>query len=155
MANENLAKSCKVLWIDEDYNILEPYREYLENEGFEVEMCGNLSEAERLVKSIQYDLIILDVMITPTEEEELDAYNVDASDLGMQSGLVFFKRMKEHLEKSKTQVLVLTQRLDLEIRDKFIAEGLPQNAFARKADLPNVRQVLQKLEEIIKSGRER
>jgi len=149
MTNENPTRTHKILWIDEDGHILEPYLEFLEANGYKVEMCDNLSKGEKLVQSEKFDLVILDVMITPTEEEEKNAYTTEAADLGMQSGLVFFKRVKSYLEKSKTPLLVLTQRIGLEIRDKFVAEGLPQSAFARKSDLPTVRHVLEKLEEIL------
>lgn len=151
MTNENLTHPYRILWIDEDGHTLEPYLEFLEMNGYKVEMCGNLSRGEVLVQSEKYDLVILDVMITPTEEEEKNAYNIEVADLGMQSGLVFFKRVKSYLEQSKTPLLVLTQRIDFEIRDKFIAEGLSHNAFARKSDLPTVRNVLEKLEQMLKT----
>src|SRR5687767_14648037 len=99
----------RVLWIDEDSHLLEPYVEFLEMNNYKIEMCGNLSKGEELIKLEKYDLVILDVMITPTEEEEANAYNIEAADLGMQSGLVFYKRVKSYLEQSKTPILVLTQ----------------------------------------------
>ncbi len=50
----------KLLLVEDDFNILDPLRIYLINEGFEVETANSLAEAQVKLKEERPDLIILD-----------------------------------------------------------------------------------------------
>jgi DNA-binding response OmpR family regulator len=52
-----------VLVVDDDESIVELMRDFLENEGFRVEVAHNTSEALALVGHIRIDCIILDIMM--------------------------------------------------------------------------------------------
>lgn len=52
----------KILWIDDEENKLNFYKEYLEIEGFDVTFCTDKEEVMGLLQR-RFDFIILDIMI--------------------------------------------------------------------------------------------
>lgn len=55
--------SAKILWVDDEVELLKPHILFLENKGYHVEVCNNGYDALELVQSNNYDLIILDEMM--------------------------------------------------------------------------------------------
>ena len=55
--------AIKVLVIDDDVNICELLRLYLEKEGYSVKMGHDGEEAVQLFESFHPDLLILDIML--------------------------------------------------------------------------------------------
>lgn len=53
----------KILIVEDEISIAELERDYLEISGFEVELCSDGDEGERLAVNNEYDLILLDVML--------------------------------------------------------------------------------------------
>jgi CheY-like chemotaxis protein len=88
-------KKIKILWTDDEIDLLRPHILFLESKGYEVSTASNGSDAVKLVKEEDFDLIFLDenmpglsgietlqkilevrsstpvVMITKSEEEEI------------------------------------------------------------------------------------
>lgn len=56
-------KAAKILWVDDEIDLLKPHILFLQGKGYEVERCNNGYDAIDLVQANQYDLIILDEMM--------------------------------------------------------------------------------------------
>ena len=56
-------ENLKILVVDDDSNICELLRLYLEKEGYNVELAGNGQDAIRKFNDTEYALILLDVML--------------------------------------------------------------------------------------------
>lgn len=54
---------AKILWVDDEIELLKPHILFLENKGYEVETCNNGYDALEAVKAKNFDLIILDEMM--------------------------------------------------------------------------------------------
>lgn len=55
--------SAKILWVDDEIELLKPHLFFLKSKGYEVESCNNGYDAIEMVASSNYDLIILDEMM--------------------------------------------------------------------------------------------
>lgn len=54
----------KILWVDDEIEVLKPHIYFLGEKGYEIETCSNGSDAVDLVKNNLYDLILLDEHMT-------------------------------------------------------------------------------------------
>ncbi|MBQ3582008.1 MAG: bifunctional response regulator/alkaline phosphatase family protein [Alistipes sp.] len=54
---------AKILWVDDEVELLKPHIFFLQNKGYEVDTCNNGYDAIDMVRSTAYDLIILDEMM--------------------------------------------------------------------------------------------
>lgn len=54
---------AKILWVDDEIELLKPHILFLEGKGYDVEPCNNGYDALDLVRENHYDLIILDEMM--------------------------------------------------------------------------------------------
>ena len=54
---------AKILWVDDEIELLKPHILFLENKGYEIETCNNGYDALEAIKSTIYDLIIIDEMM--------------------------------------------------------------------------------------------
>jgi DNA-binding response OmpR family regulator len=61
----------KILLVDDEIRIIEVLEAYLEREGYEIHSADNGIEALKKVKTIQPDLIILDLMLPDISGEEV------------------------------------------------------------------------------------
>ncbi len=52
-----------ILLVDDDEKLKDLISKYLEEKGFEISVCGDIDEAERIVECFIFDLIILDRML--------------------------------------------------------------------------------------------
>lgn len=125
----------RILWLDNDPAYLEPFVEALTDDGYEVEVIATVAEAENALHSAKYDLFILDVMIPTVNADEEKRFDPSVTQLGNQTGLVFYKLNKDLIDGSGTKMLVMTVRLDKSIMDEFVSAGLPADRFATKYDL--------------------
>ena len=55
--------SQKVLVVEDDINIAELLRLYLQKDGFEVSHAADGGKAVEMAKEIQHDLVLLDIML--------------------------------------------------------------------------------------------
>ncbi len=122
----------RILWLDNDLAYLTPFVRALEEEKYHVTIVESLTEAEKCLQEERFDLMIIDVMIPTLNSSEEARYQPDETDLGYKTGLIFYKHNREALKKSGTRIMVMTVRLDKAIRDEFIKNGLPTDAFATK-----------------------
>ena len=53
----------KILWVDDEIELLRPHVFFLKGKGYEVDTCNNGYDAIDMVRATPYDLIILDEMM--------------------------------------------------------------------------------------------
>lgn len=53
----------KILWVDDEIDLLKPHVMFLVSKGYEVDTCNNGYDAVEMVGSVAYDLVILDEMM--------------------------------------------------------------------------------------------
>ncbi len=53
----------KILWVDDEIDLLKPHILYLERKGYDVSTATNGLDAVRMVKSSEFDLVVLDEMM--------------------------------------------------------------------------------------------
>ncbi len=83
--------SRKILIVDDDPDLVEAHRLYLESRGFEVRTASSAAEGVRALEGFTPDLVTADLMM-----EHHD------------SGFAFCRRVKERPETARTPVLMLT-----------------------------------------------
>jgi len=94
-----------LLIVDDDDRIRELLKEFLAREGYRVTGAAHAAAAKRMMELIEFDLVVLDVMM-PGE-----------------SGLDLTSWVRNKAELSKTPVLLLTARGDAEDRIEGLARG--------------------------------
>lgn len=141
----------RILWLDNDPAYITVYVKYLRGqaEPYDVEMARTLTEAEAKLKERKPHLLILDVMVSTMTEEEARKYPPEETDNGLKTGLVFYTRHREELAEAGTKVLALTARIDETIRQSFIKVGLPPECFTKKAEVSEVTEFMEKVEEVL------
>ena len=92
----------KILIIEDDRNLLNELREFLENKGYEVETVNNFLKASELALEMRPDLVILDINLP---------------------GISGFDICREIKEKSNIPVLMLTSRVGIEDEIKGLEIG--------------------------------
>ncbi len=55
--------TAKILWVDDEVDLLKPHIMFLTSKGYEVDSCNNGYDAIEMVQSGGYDLVILDEMM--------------------------------------------------------------------------------------------
>ncbi|MDR2911953.1 MAG: bifunctional response regulator/alkaline phosphatase family protein [Alistipes sp.] len=55
--------SAKILWVDDEVDLLKPHIMFLRSKGYEVESCNNGYDAIEMITADHYDLVILDEMM--------------------------------------------------------------------------------------------
>jgi CheY-like chemotaxis protein len=141
--------SKRVLWLDNDIPYIRPYVNALKAKNYEVDYVASLSRAEGLLLDKSFDLIIIDVMVPTQNDSELRDYPDAETDYGHKTGLVFFNRIKRKLGKGLPPVLIMTVRLDQEIRDEFVNSGLKAESFLTKYDVRDVGDFMKKVNRIL------
>ena len=94
-----------LLIVDDDDRIRELLKEFLAREGYRVTGAAHAAAAKRMMELIEFDLVVLDVMM-PGE-----------------SGLDLTTWVRNKAELSKTPVLLLTARGDAEDRIEGLSRG--------------------------------
>ncbi|MGQ9620282.1 MAG: T9SS response regulator signal transducer PorX [Bacteroidales bacterium] len=136
-------KKQKILWIDDEIEVLKPHIYFLTEKGYEVETCSNGNDAVELVKNNLYDLILLDehmaglsgietlrlvkeikpeipvVMITKSEEE-----NIMEAAIGSEIADYLIKPVKPNqillaLKKNLEQKKLVTEKTIIDYQHEF------------------------------------
>ncbi len=94
----------KILWVDDEVELLKPHILFLRQKGYEVESCNNGYDAIEMVAETAYDLIILDEMMP-----------------GM-TGLETLPRIKE--VRPTTPVIMVTKSEEENIMDKAVGSNI-------------------------------
>ncbi len=140
--------SKRVLWIDNEDIFIRPHIFRLRAEGYTVVQALSLTDGEQEIKKHQYDLLILDVMMNESAEEEA-SYPPAETDFGKKAGLLFYRRFAGLLARRGTKLLVLTVRVDPGIRREFLDAGLPAGCFVTKAEVRDTAVFLSKVGETL------
>ncbi len=139
----------KILWLDDEPVKAMPYLQILKDEGYLARVVSSVTEAEALLNTVHYDLFILDVMIPTKNSDEEKTFPPDKTEYGRKLGLYFYLEYKTKFQPDKTQILVLTQRIDYDIRDEFIKAGLLPEQFCTKFALRDVEVFLRKIKYLL------
>ena len=138
----------RILWIDNDIPFLRPYVNALLKRGDQVNVLASLAEAENLLMENTFDLVIIDVMVPTQTEEEKRNYPSDRSDYGHKTGLIFYNRIRHNLGEKLPAVAVMTVRLDQDIKDEFVQNGLKPENFLTKYSVRDITRFLKKIDSI-------
>lgn len=141
-----------ILWLDNDPAFIAPYVTLLANEGYDVTVVTSLSEAENVLTTNRYDLLILDMMVPTKTDEEERVYDPGLTDAGLKSGVLFYQRMKARLDATGTAVFVLTIGLNSRAVEDFVEAGLPRAHFGSKMNLREASVLLAAIKPILLSG---
>lgn len=142
-----------ILWLDNDLGYITPYVQALEEVRYEVVRTRKVSQAEDLLRSRRFDLLILDVMIPTLSEAEEVVYPPGDTDNGHKTGFLFYQRMKQGLIAAGTPVLVFSVRSDRSIQASFDHEGLPPGDFVPKQNLRHTCEFMRKVQQMIQPAR--
>lgn len=140
-----MASAGRILWIDNDLPFLGPFRWALEYEGYQVTIAGTVSDAENFLTGGNYDLVIIDVMMPLTEEDEAAGYSPALTGQGLKTGLAFYIRNRDLFLTRRIEVIVMTVRIDQDIVDEFAAAGVPRRCMVTKFEVGSVVTFLQKI----------
>src|SRR5271155_2498457 len=61
MTREPLATALRVLWVDDDHDLIRDLADYLGGKGIAVDCAGNLAEAAQQLDKVSYDLALVDL----------------------------------------------------------------------------------------------
>jgi CheY-like chemotaxis protein len=136
-----MSSDGRVLWVDNDPGQIHGFVVALRRAGFEVIVTPSVAAAEKYVAAERFALVILDVMIPVNDAEEADGYSGDVTDDGHKTGLAFYVRNKQRLERDGA-LMVFTVRVDKPIRDDFLAAGLPPQNFVTKLELRDAKALV-------------
>ena len=95
---------AKILWVDDEIELLKPHILFLQGKGYDVESCNNGYDAIEMARTTPYDLIILDEMMP-----------------GM-TGLETLPQLKE--VRPDTPVVMVTKSEEENIMDKAIGSKI-------------------------------
>jgi DNA-binding response OmpR family regulator len=143
--------SKRILWLDNDLAYLDPFVEALRDENYSVTIVESVTEAEESLQQTPFDLMILDAMIPTLNSNEETRYRPEETDQGYRTGLIFYKKNRDTLQKVGTRTIVMTVRLDKAIKDEFIKAGLPSDAFATKYEMSEPTNFLDKVGKTLES----
>ncbi len=60
MAGEQTSKQVRILWTDDEIEVLKPHILFLTEKGYTVDTCSNGTDAIEMVKTNVYELAFLD-----------------------------------------------------------------------------------------------
>ena len=136
-------KKIKILWTDDEIEVLKPHILFLQEKGYEIDTCTNGNDTVDLVRQNQYDIILLDehmpglsgiatlrlikeakpelpvVMITKSEEEDI----MEAA-IGSEIADYLIKPVKPNqillvLKKNLEQKRLITEKTTIDYRQEF------------------------------------
>ena len=99
-----MSNTAKILWVDDEVELLKPHILFLKSKGYEVDSCNNGYDAIEMASAESYDLIILDEMMP-----------------GM-TGLETLPKIKEI--RPTTPVIMVTKSEEENIMDKAVGSKI-------------------------------
>lgn len=147
--------AARVLWLDNDPAYVYPFVVAMREQNINVDVVRTVSEAEARLAE-RYDGIIVDIMIPVTEEEEgSKGYAGDVTDDSHSTGLEFYRRFGADLAMRGVVVIVMTVRVDRQIRDRFLRLGLPKQNFVMKMELRDSHVFVERVRQLLSAQRRR
>ena len=142
-----------ILWLDDDPTYTKAWCRALEKVGYTVTQVYTLSDAKKHLESgINYQLLILDIMIPTMTDEEDSEYPCEKTDEGMKTGLLFYCKYKDHLRHKNIPVLVTSSRTDPTIFQDFLESGLSAEAFETKFALRDPKILVEKVIQLTRNS---
>ena len=102
----------RILYIEDEWPDLKPRIEMIQEKGYEVVPTGDVEEACRLLKTKNFDLIMLDIMLPMGLFEEVKVKK------GYETGLAFMRKIRKEL-KINVPVIVTTAYPPMDIEKTF------------------------------------
>jgi CheY-like chemotaxis protein len=140
---------ASILWVDNDKFFLDPFCIALRARHHTVTLAPTLTQMEQCLEEHKYDALILDAMIPTINDFEERLYPPNDTDSGNKTGLAVYRRWRNHLLASGTVVFVWTVLLDVQLRDQFIAAGLPDGCYGNKYTYGLPEKLVPKIESLI------
>ena len=107
--------SKKIIWIEDDIDIIYPVIEKLEKSGYSIEKMYTIQDAEDSIDSLRKaDLILLDMIVLPDENQRLAT---------RYPGMEFLNEMRNKY-KIDTPVIVFTVVTKSEVRKELMRLGV-------------------------------
>ena len=140
-------RKIKILWTDDEVEVLKPHIFFLEDKGYEIDTCSNGNDTVDLVRQNSYDLIFLDenmpglsgietlrlireirtdipvVMITKSEEEELMEAAIGSEIADFLIKPVKPKQILLAIKKILDQKRLITEKTSTDYRQEFSRIG--------------------------------
>jgi CheY-like chemotaxis protein len=140
-------RKIKILWTDDEVEVLKPHIFFLEEKGYEIDTCSNGNDTIDLVRQNSYDLIFLDenmpglsgmetlrlireirtdipvVMITKSEEEELMEAAIGSEIADYLIKPVKPKQILLAIKKILDQKRLVTEKTSTDYRQEFSRIG--------------------------------
>lgn len=118
----------KILMIDDEPEFIRPHIEALQEEDYEVEVRRSIDDAIHLLRREHFNLIILDMLMPPTEKEQQEDTE-ELLDL-RETGARLEKFIREELRIINTPIIFMSVVRTKEIREKIMeVERKYGNAF--------------------------
>jgi CheY-like chemotaxis protein len=136
-------RKIKILWTDDEIEVLKPHILFLEDKGYEVDTCSNGNDTIDLVKQNSYDIIFLDenmpglsgietlrlirgirtdipvVMITKSDEEEIMEAAIGSETADYLIKPVKPKQILLAIKKILDQKRLVTEKTTIDYRQEF------------------------------------
>jgi DNA-binding response OmpR family regulator len=136
-------RKIKILWTDDEVEVLKPHIFFLEDKGYEIDTCSNGNDTIDLVRQNSYDLIFLDenmpglsgietlrlireirtdipvVMITKSEEEEIMEAAIGSEIADYLIKPVKPKQILLAIKKILDQKRLVTEKTSIDYRQEF------------------------------------
>lgn len=108
----------KILYVDDEPEFIQPQVEMLMDCGFSVTVLENPDDALNELERANYDLIILDLLMPPSNSEKVDSERyADLIDVGVQ----LYKAIRDEKKITDTPILVISV-----VRDSNIIKEIQQ-----------------------------
>lgn len=127
-----MAKTQKILVVDDDAPLLEMYKERLQIAGYDVETASNGEDGIEKAKQIKPDLVLLDIMMPRV------------------NGFDALQKMRQDPATAKTPVLMLTALVQESTKQRAQQAGA-QGYIVKSETMPG--EVIKKIQETISAAK--
>lgn len=110
----------KILIIEDEEPLAEEWALSLENEGYETKIAPTLKEILDILDKLDFDLILLDVMLPSFDVEEI--LDLESIQYGRTAGVWITKKIKE--KKQNLPIIAVTVVTDIKILDELKNAGV-------------------------------
>jgi hypothetical protein len=132
----------RVLWLEDDY--MEALETAMQLSDYDVNHVFYVNDAYNLLTSNErYDLLLLDVMLPVRAADIKLGFTNEATKGATETGLLFYKKFQEIINRLKMRVVVYTiNAVDELVCQGFHELGLPEEQILDKVDNANVNDLL-------------
>lgn len=140
---------CRIIWLDDQEPLIRVFVNKLRSEGCRVDVATTVRDAEKNLIEGRYDLLILDVGIPPSREEEDPPSRAKG---GKWMGLYLLEKWRETIGQRGMRVMVRSDFLDdAALYKRFSKAGLPDNCIWPSFEIKDPAAFLEAVKEVIDS----